>query len=183
MYIPGAFPDYFFRGKRVHFAFPTGESEEPILKYPGFIFKREPKDVKDEVLKQRYMVIDKSNYSKSDKMVESDTVKQYISDVLSNRNVDYTLLFTLFILVSRKYLLSIQSELEKYQCGISQYIRDPDSIDDSGPTGQRRGSVTHYGTVSQHIYDGAFAGRGSQNPRGRSLTPRGRSMTPRGRRR
>jgi len=175
-YIPKAFPDYFFRGKRVHFAFPTGESEEPILKYPGFIFKREPKDVEDEILQKRYMIIDKSNYTTSNKTVLSDTVEQHITETLKNRDVDYTLLFTLFILVSRKYLVTIQGELEKYQCGISQYIRDPYTIDDPGKIGQRRGSITHSGTVGRDIYSGEFA-----TPRGRSLTPRGRGPRPRSR--
>jgi predicted nucleic acid-binding Zn-ribbon protein len=157
-YIPEAFPDYFFKGSSVHFAFPTSESEELILNYPGFVFLRG--DAKQPLLKQRYMVIDKSNYSKSEERVEDGPVKQYITEMITGSKVDYTLLFTLFILVSRKYLLSIQSELEKYQCGITQYIRDPDSIVDSASaaTGHRRGSLTHHGVVDHPIYRGDFAG-------------------------
>ena len=126
-YLADAFPDYFFKGNTIQFTLPTGSSDADILNYPGFIFLRDSEYKSYDDLVKHYTVIKTSDYTKTDVSLHGG-LKKNVINMVKNNKINYTLLFTLYILISRKYLVEIESTLKSYRCSVSGYIKNPLSI-------------------------------------------------------
>jgi hypothetical protein len=136
-YVPQAFPDFFFRGSTLQFSpppsIPDVPADAPIVQYPGFTFLRTPDDAQDPSLLKRYALLQTENdFKKTVIPVETPSVAAFLDEQLAKKPFNYTTLFTFFILMARSYMIGIESTLKEQHCSITQFLRDPMTIEERG---------------------------------------------------
>lgn len=125
MYLPIAFPNLGFTGTTLVFNPPPEETVDAALNgHPNFLYLQEP-DVEreDAAVFQRYTKLDATG---------KETIVQLANPLVPSafleHGISYASLFACFLLLSRKYILSIEPLLNRYQCSVPQFLRDPTSV-------------------------------------------------------